>query len=164
MKIGIDIGGVCSYKSDKYESETEEMKEIINVKDCVNSLYKLKENNHMLYIVSFCGKKRVKNTREQIELLYNGLFTDMFFVKNKLKKNQILKYCGMDIMIDDTISVIGEITDMPESHIIHYTENIKPKKLEKIRKCHSINRVESDSWNDLVERIPEQIDISKILY
>jgi hypothetical protein len=173
LKIGIDVGGVLSHKSDIYEKVSDEIKEIIDMEFAVCSLKELKEAGHELYIVSFCGKNRAYNTRNQLDRVYPGLFSDMFFVKDKKNKNEILRHKGIDVFIDDTLSVLQNVTTIPKSHLIHYTEDISAKKLHKFRLCKDVKRTEFDSWDEMCKHIMtlkplgipcKDIDISSYIY
>ena len=174
LKIGIDMGGVCVYKSRIYENDDKELEGLINVKGCLDSLQKLKDDGHILYLVSYCGARRAAETREQLERLYPDLFTELFFVKAKKDKNAILKRYGMDIMIDDNIGILQSITDIPPTHVIHYIEEIPPAKLEKTRKYNGTKRTECETWEELykiltsltsLDRMPDKnIDVSSLLH
>ena len=81
LRIGVDYGGVCSASAEHCDSEQ------IDVPGCLETLRLMKQNGHYLVLISFCGAKRAKATREYLEPL--NVFDKMYFVKNKLFKNQI---------------------------------------------------------------------------
>ena len=102
LRIGVDYGGVCSASAEHCDSEQ------IDVPGCLETLRLMKQNGHYLVLISFCGAKRAKATREYLEPL--NVFDKMYFVKNKLFKNQICQYEGIDVMIDDRQDVLNTIT------------------------------------------------------
>lgn len=108
LRIGVDYGGVCSASAEHCDSEQ------IDVPGCLETLRLMKQNGHYLVLISFCGAKRAKATREYLETL--NVFDKMYFVKNKLFKNQICQYEGIDVMIDDRIDVLNTI--MPPADTI----------------------------------------------
>lgn len=116
LRIGVDIGGVCSIRSDDYESENKRV-EIFDVKGCVESLQILRGLGHKLYIISFCGRKRAQKTRGLIEHYYPELFEQLFFTKKKTYKNDVCLKVGCDVMIDDKEEVLATIT---QAHKIHF--------------------------------------------
>lgn len=110
LKIGVDCGGVCRSLNNN-----------VDVFSVPNSYKMLKElsKTHELYLVSFAGAKRASETRKEIEDKYPGLFTKLFFVKDRKYKDEICRYIGADVLVDDRIDILEGITF--DIHKIHFT-------------------------------------------
>ena len=112
LKIGIDIGGVCSSHASGYEDDLKSSSTILDIDGCLETLYKLVRMGHHIYIVSFCGAKRAVETQGTLINMYPELFTtkNLFFVKKKTYKDLICQHLGLDVMIDDRIDIINSLT------------------------------------------------------
>ena len=109
LRIGVDCGGVCRSLNES---------ELFSVPDSLKILRELSKT-HELYLISFAGAKRARETRKQFEDSYPDLFVKLFFVKDPLHKNEICKYIGADVMIDDRTDILESITH--DIHKIHFT-------------------------------------------
>jgi hypothetical protein len=119
LRIGIDYGGVCSVKAEDYENDNKEFLEgnrTLSMPGCEEALRTLAEK-HDLYLISFCGARRAKETKAFLEKTYPGLFKELYFVKDRHHKNAICKLIGTDVMIDDRADVLATIT---KTHCIHF--------------------------------------------
>ena len=152
LKIGVDMGGVCSSKSAIYEDDTKEMKTLIDVPDCLKYLEQLNKDGHELYLVSFCGRRRANETRRELNNTYKGLFKEMYFVKDKKYKKDICQYRNLDTMIDDRTDILGSI-DMPSTHLINYVGDLPKDKMEKNEKCKSIDRTILSDWQSVYKHL-----------
>src|ERR1041385_8370851 len=96
FNIGIDFGGVLSIHDG---GNVEHKNSLINIP--LESIIKLKTIDHNLYIVSFCGLTRAKETKLSIEssALHNA-FTNQYYVKKREHKREICEYTGCHFMID----------------------------------------------------------------
>lgn len=160
MRIGIDVGGVLSVKTGDYEEEKDADIDLLNVPGCFNGLQALKAAGHELYIISFCGRKRAANTRKKLS--HKGLFTEMYFVKNKVTKHLISSVIGLDVFIDDTMEVIQTfITILPSTHLIHFIGDMNEKKAQKSLKCKSIQLTTHDDWEEMTEYILQLCSLHK---
>ena len=65
FKIGVDFGGVLSIHDSKMTNNSglEHKNTAINMPFAIDNLKKLKKQGHELYIISFCGKTRAKETK-----------------------------------------------------------------------------------------------------
>lgn len=112
FNIGIDMGGVLTIHDNK-NNETinnEHKNTKVNMPYAVDSLYELKELNHNLFLVSYCGKNRARDTRNSLAIeKIDTLFEHQYYVKNKLFKSQICNNIGCHFMIDDNVHVLDNI-------------------------------------------------------
>lgn len=109
MKIGIDFGGVLSI-NDTITTLTPHRNTVIDMPGAKEAIIELAKH-HELFLISFCGKRRAIETKESI--IKAGIFdcfTSLYFVKHPDYKSQITTYLGCDIMIDDTIDVLDNIS------------------------------------------------------
>jgi hypothetical protein len=107
LNIGVDYGGVCSISAENYEDSKKLINEEINMPGCREALKKLKSLGHKLVLVSFCGARRARQTREYLAPL--GLFDELVFVKNRDHKTKICKFYGLDVMIDDRLDILETV-------------------------------------------------------
>lgn len=105
FNIAVDFGGVLSV----HDSDNAEHKNTcIDVPNGIESLEKLKNAGHKLYLVSFCGKKRAKETKESIETnKLDYLFEKQIYVKNTKFKRPICELHNCHFMIDDRTDILG---------------------------------------------------------
>lgn len=122
LKIGIDFGGVLSIHDRGREDSTspslsaiveastgEHRSVAINMSNALEVLKTLKTLGK-LYLISFAGKTRARETRESIMQTCPDIFDEMFFVKDKKFKKDVCKSLGCDIMIDDTVEILEDIS------------------------------------------------------
>lgn len=133
LKIGIDYNGVCKSKSLGQD--------IINIPDCRETLTRLKEKGHKLYLVSYCGAAKARPLKLYLEKL--RIFDDFYFVKNRSFKNLICKHLGLDTLIDDRLDIIKSIQN---SYGIHFCfENHESNK----NVADYIPKYSVNNWNDV---------------
>lgn len=112
FKIGVDFGGVLAkHKKGEDAEKLEEHKNTqIDMPGAIETLKKLKKNGHDLYIVSFCGKKRALEGKEEIENSgLTNVFTEQIYIKNPFKKGDVLLNFGCNFMIDDRLDLLNKI-------------------------------------------------------
>lgn len=116
LRIGIDVGGVLSQHRAKNTDGSEHQGTSIDMPRCKEFLSKLKQIGHDLYIISFCGKSRAIETIQEIKKITHinadgkeqPIFDDdskLCFVKKKEYKGKACKHFGIDVLIDDTLSL-----------------------------------------------------------
>jgi hypothetical protein len=105
--LGIDFGGVLS----KHDGGDAEHKNVsIDMDYAVEELTRLKELGHTLYIISFCGKTRAKETSMGLkENNMTKLFDGEFYVSKREYKKYVCKYLGCDFMIDDREFILEDV-------------------------------------------------------
>jgi hypothetical protein len=106
--LAIDAGGVLFLKTER--SEPSEPME--GAKEGLIALRKL---GFELILVSFCGRKKAIQTKEDINLHFQGLLDKQYYNKNRLEKSAICQYLGVEALIDDT----KEILDVFETGLYH---------------------------------------------
>jgi len=115
---------------------------LINIDGAIESLKKLKENGHKLYLNSFCGKSRAIETKQAIQEQIPEVFEELFFVKNKDCKRYVTDMLGADVMIDDTLDVLQTIQGNHTCpHLIWFVEECESQ--DGIIMCNS--------WKEIVE-------------
>ncbi len=116
LKIGIDFGGVLSiHDHSKPEAvdptaQGQHKSTAIDMPDGIETLQKLKAEGHRLYLISFAGQKRAKETKKALTDAYPDLFTGMYFPKSKAFKTNVCQFLGCDIMIDDILELLVDIS------------------------------------------------------
>jgi hypothetical protein len=128
LNIGIDFGGVLSIH-DKEENIVEHKNTSINMPHAIETLLKLKEDGHKLYLISFCGKKRAIETHDSIiNSEIKDVFEREFYVKNIEYKKYICHLVDCDIMIDDTSEILESVKSFcPNITTILFNDNNKDK-------------------------------------
>lgn len=124
LRIGIDIGGVCT-TDNAYDADSKD--ELVLADGCLEVLTELKKQGHHLVIVSFCGRKRAENNRRQSLIKY---FDDAFFVKKRPYKAIVCKNQGLDLLIDDRSDILARLdehTTKVKFGVHHSDVNIKFK-------------------------------------
>lgn len=155
MKIAIDYGGVCSSKAAEYEADPSDSKHNdtprdITVPGCLEALNELAKT-HELYLISFCGAKRAKQTRSFLESKYPELFKELYFTKKRTHKNAVCKLIGADIMIDDRLDILTTITD---AHRIQFTGDYNDdEKKSNISDPKKLERYVADSWEAVLKLV-----------
>jgi hypothetical protein len=95
----------------------------VNMPDALDLLRKLKETKPdgvdkvELYVISFAGKSRSRETKESLPRTCPDLFDGYYFTKSKENKKYVCEFLGVDAMIDDTIDVLENVRE-------HYLGNI----------------------------------------
>lgn len=154
LRIGIDFGGVLT-KHDRYhrlqeEEEQEGHRSVeINMPNALESLIKLKEAGHQIYLISFCGERRAIETKRSIlrTLPREDFFDGLYFVHTKVHKADICHHLGCDIMIDDQLKVLNNIRHViPTMKLIWFSPN-------DTNQCP--NMIKAESWCDLMKTIDD---------
>lgn len=151
LKIGIDFGGVLSIydKQNRSSDEDEHQSVEINMPNAIESLIKLKDAGHQLYLISYCGERRAIETKRSLTktLPRKDLFDELYFVQRTSHKADVCRFLGCDIMIDDKLKILNNIERLiPTMKLIWFS----PVDLN-----HSPNMIKVDSWCDLVKTIDE---------
>lgn len=163
MKIGIDFGGVLSI-TDTITTLKPHMNTSIDMPGAKEAIIELAKH-HELFLISFCGKRRAIETKASI--ITAGIFdyfTSLYFVKHPEYKSQITKYIGCDLMIDDNIDVLDNISKHNDTI---YT-------LLLLDTTHKNGHIHVSSWNNTVTLInsldkrnvlnDKMIDITRFCY
>lgn len=166
LKIGIDFGGVLSTHDGK-DVDKEHRNITINMPQALESLIEMKKRGYKLYLISFAGKSRSIETYNSIKDM--NLFDDYFFVKDKKYKRNIAEYLGLDLMIDDNIGIIYDVSKYTNTILFLGDPNADdPNQIPKNTKICT-------NWNDIIKYIDENLsnfighksiekDINKLLY
>ena len=79
--------------------------------DALKSLNQLKDAGHKLYLISYCGERRAKETKQSLlrTISRKDLFDGLYFVVRTTHKADVCRYLGCDIMIDDKIKILNNI-------------------------------------------------------
>ena len=111
--IGIDLGGVVFPGGDRYNPENTEP---VFLEGCIQALRELKRQGHILVVVSYCRNARAKRTFGMLQSseLYRDLFDLVFFVGKRQHKKHLVNMLQMDVMIDDTPSILAGMPDNTE--------------------------------------------------
>lgn len=141
--IGIDYGGVCSWHEHENDDFTEEVG--INIPNCLETLYKLKEEGYQLILISFCGNKRAVLTRKYFYKMDNP-FDEMYFVRKRRYKNDVCKRVGVDVMIDDRLDIL---------ETLEYAKSIHFKGHESDNFCKFNPDFHVNSWNEVYDIVKE---------
>lgn len=179
LKIGIDFGGVLSIHDHSKPDATEvgaqgqHKSTAIDMPNGIESLLKLKALGHRLYLISFAGQKRAKETKQALLDTCPKLFDEMYFPKSKSFKTDVCQFLGCDIMIDDIVDLLKDISKVepkmtclwfqgdpgfpeadPQNPQIHplgsWTEVIK---LVEGLDLKSLSIVQPDSQKNLVKKV-----------
>jgi hypothetical protein len=106
MKIAIDVGGVLT----QYENSESKDNQIINVNGAIDVLTKWKEQEHTLFILSYCKRKSAEfRTQKLKEDGHSVLFNFEYYTANKYQKYEIINWITADIMIDDNEQILNNI-------------------------------------------------------
>lgn len=143
--IGIDFGGVLGIHD---KGDCEHINTSINMPGEIEALNELKSQNHNLYLISYCGKKRATETRDSMDNNnVSCLFQAKYYVKNKKFKSNICNDVGIHIMIDDRIGILNSIKQSNKNILtILFAHDFEESNL----KCpHKIAK----NWNQVLEII-----------
>jgi hypothetical protein len=105
FRIGIDFGGVLSIHDG---AAAEHCNTLINMPEAVANVEKLMALGHQLYIISFCGSKRARETKMSVDSTQLK-FINQYYVKNKDYKREVCDYLGCHFMIDDRQEILDHI-------------------------------------------------------
>jgi hypothetical protein len=150
LRIGVDMGGVCIHKSEKYESNSADFDGSLNMKGCVKALTALKDAGHYIVLVSYCGAHRAHKTQLMLNEEYPNLFDEIMFVKKRYYKKIICKAMALDILIDDRLDILRTLdSTIP----VHFIADV----LDKNRSNGDI--IEVNSWAIFMEIVNDFIPI-----
>jgi hypothetical protein len=151
LKIGIDFGGVLTIYNKHHRSEEDEHQSIeINMPGAIDSLIKLKEAGHELYLISYCGARRAIATKRSLlrALPRKDLFNGLYFVKRTSDKADVCRLLGCDVMIDDKLQILNNIHRLiPTMKFLWFVSpemNLYPPDMIKV-----------ESWSDIMKTIDE---------
>ena len=152
LKIGIDFGGVLAIhdrthpRSDEEEHESVE----VNMPNAMESLIKLKEAGHQLYLISYCGVRRALQTKRSLLRILprKDLFDRMYFVERTTYKADVCRALGCDIMIDDRLKILNNIQrQIPTMKCLWF---ISPDV-----NGYAPDMIKVESWTDIIKTIEE---------
>lgn len=112
FNIGIDFGGVLSVHDSKNinDAGSEHKNTSINMPYAKEALKTLKNLDHNLFFVSYCGRSRARETSLSIKNNnLDNLFEKQYYVRSKEFKNELCKYIGCHFMIDDNERILDNI-------------------------------------------------------
>lgn len=178
LRIAIDFGGVLSiHDREKTVPGGEHMNVSINMPEAMDILWALKNNKELpveLYLISFAGKTRAKETYDSLTTCAPGLFDKYFFTKKKEFKKDICEHIGADIMIDDTLSILTDISNVNKNIQLYWFQGDPTFAVtsETIPENTKIMIAPSWSWlqeqintSSFVQNVPRPtLDISKKIY
>lgn len=148
LKIAVDFGGVCSVHSERYEAKDMDGLEPINVPGCVEALQEMKKQGHKLYLLSFCGAKRAKSTRDYLNEKHKDLFDVLIFVKNRKFKANLCAKHGIDVLIDDRQDILSNIKPT-QSILFTYEDTLAGKAIQAPK-----NMAVASSWEEVLKVLP----------
>jgi hypothetical protein len=150
LRIGVDMGGVCVHNASRYENNDDKFDPNLNMEGCVDALRLLSNTGHTIVLVSFCGRLRASNTRDMLLTKFPNLFDEIYFVKHNKFKHNIAISRGLDIMIDDRLSVLASMSTVTP---IHFIADVPPNK----RSCNKKRvLIEAGNWDAVVNEIANQ--------
>ena len=152
LKIGIDFGGVLSvYDKTQPRSDEDEHQSVeVNMPDAMESLIKLKDAGHQLYLISYCGQRRAIETQRSLlrTLPRPDLFDGMYFVDRTTYKADVCRALGCDIMIDDKLKILNNIQrQIPTMKLLWF---ISPDV-----NGYAPDMIKVESWSDIMKNINE---------
>lgn len=107
MNIGIDFGGVLS---ENHNNTVEHVNTKINIPNAIESLKKLKNLGNNLFLISYCGEERAKETKQSIiDNNLENIFDGIYFVKKRKYKKYLCNNLNCHIMIDDNNKILKDI-------------------------------------------------------
>ncbi|CAF1330651.1 unnamed protein product [Adineta steineri] len=150
LRIGIDFGGVLAIHDKTRVSEDDEHQSVeINMPDAMTSLIKLKESGHKLYLISYCGERRARETKRSLSKILptKDFFDGVYFTQRTSNKVDVCRATGCDIMIEDRLKTLKHIhTIIPTMKLIWSTstDDSQPPDMIKV-----------ESWNDIMKTIDD---------
>ncbi|UJR21791.1 hypothetical protein I4U23_024866 [Adineta vaga] len=148
LRIGIDFGGVLCIHDKTRTSEDDEHESVeLNMPDAMASLIKLKESGHKLYLISYCGERRARETkRNLLKILPSKTFFDgLYFTQRTSNKLDVCQALGCDIMIEDRLKTLKHIQrTIPTMKFLWFSssEESQPDDMIKV-----------ESWSDIMKTI-----------
>ncbi len=142
FNIGIDFCGVLYIANDTGEDTKEPSIDMPNAQE---SLQKLKDDGHDLFLISYCKNNRAHATKDALdEKKLDGFFAKQFYVTDKKFKGEICSRMACHFMIDDRETVLTNINRISKNTItiLFGVEN------------HHIHRCAKD-WNAVLKIISE---------
>lgn len=131
-----------------YDIMTDNIINIWVIDGSYNALKKFKNNWYNFFAVTWRSHKIKEHTYKWLEKNFPNIFNDVYFsnnwLKNEIKKSQLIKDLNIEIFIEDNI-VFAE--DIYETWAQIYLFN-KPWNKNKKLKYSDIIRV--DSWNEII--------------
>jgi hypothetical protein len=118
-----------------------------DAKECIEDF------NCDLYIISYCGASRAKQTRDSLDSSgLSSFFRYQYYVKEREYKKHICNYLGADFMIDDREEILNDVNEAnPKITTILFGKKKPQKKVHKW----------AENWVQVVEIIDEIIDENK---
>lgn len=107
--LAIDVGGVLIEKKDKWGADTnfdiENIPWMPGAVDAVKTLCR----HFDVYILSFCGKKTERETREALRKEIATYVPEHKWIFTREREHKVLRMqeLGIDTLIDDTWQIIG---------------------------------------------------------
>lgn len=146
FRIGVDFGGVLAKHTKSGEENmpvTEHKNTKIDMPGAVETLQKLKQKGHTLYIVSFCGKKRALEGMEEVKRHHlDTVFTEQVYITNPFEKSTVLSKFGCNFMIDDRLDLLDAIQKRnPAVKTIWFGQTED--------KCENTKHICAETWDDV---------------
>lgn len=164
LVLNIDFGGVLS-KHDGRENKQQSIKAehrstAVNVPGAQEALRTLKAAGHRLVLNSFCGRKRAEETKAALTQTIPGILHQTFFVKDAKHKGFITQCTGADVMIDDRLDVLQEITRIDPGCplLLWFTEQNKQLAAQALG-SHKI--VPVNSWSEIVTVLQDRETLNR---
>ncbi len=155
LKIGVDFGGVLSVYKKRHRSDDDEHQSVeINIPNAVESLIKLKESGHELYLISYCGERRAIETKRSLlkTISRSDLFNGLYFVRRTSHKADVCLALGCDIMIDDKLKNLTNIHHLiPTMKLLWFVSSSDANII------HSPEMIKVESWSDIMKTIDDVI-------
>lgn len=107
FNIGIDFGGVLSVHDGP---KAKHINVCVDIEYVEESLQKLKDRGHNLFLISFCGRTRAIETKKSLdESGLSRFFTSQTYVKKRDYKRQICELNNCHFMIDDREDILRNV-------------------------------------------------------
>jgi len=112
-KIAIDVGGVLIEKKEKSGPDTNFDLENIKWMPGALDAVKILSQHFDVYILSFCGKKTERETREALkkEVLQYVPESKWIFTREREHKVDRMNEHGITTLVDDTWQIIGWVSN-----------------------------------------------------
>ena len=152
LRIGIDFGGVLSIHDKTRTSEDDEHQSVeINMPGAMESLLQLKESGHKLYLISYCGERRARETKKNLlKILPSKNFFDaLYFTQRTSNKLDVCQALGCDIIIEDRLKTLKHIQrTVPTMKFLWFTSSneTQPDDIIKV-----------ESWSDVMKTIADAL-------
>ncbi|KAI3632449.1 hypothetical protein MIR68_009555 [Amoeboaphelidium protococcarum] len=113
--LASDIGGVIVESNRRTQTSDHDIsRETSLVKNSVEALTAMAEAGYKLYLLSYCGEATERKTRD---FLLNNKVDQVvpqerwLFCRSRSDKVQLMQQHGIQLLIDDTASIIGQVRD-----------------------------------------------------